>query len=151
MSKAQKFLQLSTSEKCMLIQALLLLPFCAVVLRLRGVRCLVPASAESFPTAWNPEQWTALQRARAAARMVGLAARWGPYRANCLKRSLVAYWLLRRQGIACALRIGVRKESNQIEAHAWLEYLGEPLNEGADIHLRFSPFDRIVPQQLTWT
>ena len=150
-SRAQKFLQLSTSEKWMLFQALLLLPLCAVVLRLRGLRRLVPALGESFPTAFNPEPGIAMQQARATARMVSLAARYGPYRATCLKQSLVTLWLLRRQGIICHVRIGVRRESNPFEAHAWVEYQGEALNEGPDLHERFVPFDRIVPREVSWT
>lgn len=151
MSKARKFLQLSTSEKWMLFQALLLLPVSAVVLRLWGEHCLVAALGESLPPTFNTERGIALQQARAAARMVALAERYGPYPANCLKRSVVTYWLLRRRGIDCNLRIGVCKKSSQIEAHAWIECLGQPLNEGADVHERFSPFDRIVPQQVNWT
>jgi hypothetical protein len=149
-SKAKKFLQLPTSEKCMLFEALLLLPLCAVVLRLRGVRCLLPASAESFPIADHPGQGVALQQARSAARMVALAARWGPYRATCLKQSLVVFRLLCQRGITCNLRIGVRRESNQIKAHAWVEYQGEALNERPDIQQRFVPFDQIVPREMTW-
>jgi hypothetical protein len=150
-SRVRKFLQLSTSEKQMLFQGLLLLPVFAVVLRLWGEHCLVTALGESIPPTFNPERGIALQQAHTAARMVALAARYGPYRANCLKRSVVTYWLLRRRGIDCELRIGVRKESDEIEAHAWIECLGQPLNEGADVHQRFSPFDRMVPQQMNWT
>ena len=150
-SRAQRFFQLSTSEKWMLVQALLLLPLCAVVLRLGGVRRLVPASGESFPTAFSPDQGIAMQQARATARMVSLAARYGPYRATCLKQSMVTLWLLWHQGIPCHVRIGVRRESNPFQAHAWVEYQGEALNEGSDIHERFVPFDRIVPREVNWT
>ena len=150
-SRVQKFLRLSTSEKWMLFQALWLLPLCAVVLRLRDVRRLLPALGEAFPTAFNPERDIAMEQARATARMVSLAARYGPYRATCLKQSVVTLWLLRHQGIPCDLRIGVRREFNPFEAHAWVEYQGEALNEGPDIHQRFVPFDRIVPQRVNWT
>jgi hypothetical protein len=135
----------------MLFQALLLLPLCAVVLRLRGFRRLVPAFAESFPRAFSPERGIAMQQARATARVVSLAARYGPYRATCLKQSLVTLWLLRHHGIICHVRIGVRRESNPFEAHAWVEYQGEALNEGPDLHERFVPFDRIVPREMNWT
>jgi Transglutaminase-like superfamily len=150
-SRAQKFLQLSTSEKWMLFQALLLLPLCAVVLPLWGFRRLVPAFGESFSTAFTTEPGIARQQACATARMVSLAARHGPYRATCLKQSMVTLWLLRHQGIPCHVRIGVRRESNPFQAHAWVEYQGEALNEGSDIHERFVPFDRIVPREVNWT
>ncbi len=91
------------------------------------------------------------EEATRLARMVRLAARYGPHRANCLKQSLVIWWLLRQRGLETALRIGVRKEEEQFEAHAWIECLGRPLNEGADIHERFVPFDQILSQEVNWT
>jgi Transglutaminase-like superfamily len=151
MTRAQKFVQLSTSEKWTLFQALLFLPVCAIVLRLREVRRLLSTVGESFPMAFNPERDIAMEQARATARMVSLAARYGPYRATCLKQSVVTLWLLRHQGIPCDLRIGVRREFNPFEAHAWVEYQGEALNEEPDIHQRFVPFDRIVPREVNWT
>jgi hypothetical protein len=82
--------------------------------------------------------------------MVRLAARYGPYRATCLNQSMATLWLLQQQGITCDVRIGVRRESSQFEAHAWVEHQGEALNEGPDIHQRFVPFDRIVPREVSW-
>jgi len=38
-----------------------------------------------------------LQIARETERLVEWAARFGPYRGNCLSRSLTLWWLLRRQ------------------------------------------------------
>lgn len=88
-----------------------------------------------------------LARANAVARMVGAAARRSPARTNCLHRSVVLWWLLRRRGMASELRIGSRLRDDKLEAHAWVECSGEALNDSEDVHERFVPFDRpIVPQ-----
>ena len=83
--------------------------------------------------------------------MVRLAANHGAYRANCLKQSLVIWWLLQRYGIESTLRIGVRKEAAVLEAHAWVECFGQPLNDGPDIQQRFFPFDQILSREVNWT
>ncbi len=47
--------------------------------------------------------------------------------ASCLTQALAADVLLRRQGETPALRIGVATDSEDFEAHAWLELHGRPL------------------------
>ena len=94
----------------------------------------------------SDERRTDLDRARATARLVQAAARYGLFRPTCLPQSLVLWWLLRRQGLAGELRIGVRPEPSRLEAHAWVEFQGQPLNDGADVARRFAPFPReIIP------
>ena len=89
-------------------------------------------------------------KAVSIARAVKLAANHGPYRANCLKQSLVIWWLLQRHGVESTLRIGVRKNAAVLEAHAWVECLGQPLNDVPDIHQRFSPFAPMPSQEVNW-
>jgi hypothetical protein len=60
-------------------------------------------------------------------RAVDLATRWGPFRASCLVRSLVAANLLGRYGYRAQLVIGVPCEAPADEswrAHAWVEVGG---------------------------
>jgi len=73
---------------------------------------------------------------------VAIAAGSGPVRATCLRRSLLLWWLLRRDGIETVLRVGVNRESGTLHAHAWVEYLGRPLNDADDIALRFPAFEQ---------
>jgi hypothetical protein len=63
---------------------------------------------------------------------------------TCLHRSLTLWWLLRRQGVASELRIGVRKEQGRFEAHAWVERAGVALNDRADIGQDFHRLRRRV-------
>jgi len=80
--------------------------------------------------------------------MVNIAAREGVYRPNCLGQSLVLWWLLRQEGIASELRIGVRKQARRFQAHAWVERSGVVLNDSDEVHKHYAPFDRsIVPAQ----
>jgi hypothetical protein len=58
---------------------------------------------------------------------VQLAAALYPGRALCLEQSITLYYYLRRAGIHVKLRFGV--EPFPFQAHAWVEYHGEPVNE----------------------
>jgi hypothetical protein len=61
--------------------------------------------------------------------MVSIAARNGFFRATCLRRSLLIWWFLRRQGIDSKIRFGVRTLKGQLEAHAWVEINTKVISE----------------------
>lgn len=69
---------------------------------------------------------------------VATAGAFYPARALCLEQSLALCSLLRRQGVAAELRIGV--QSLPFQAHAWVEVDGRPLNEDADVTRQFATF-----------
>ncbi|MDZ4768487.1 MAG: lasso peptide biosynthesis B2 protein [Chloroflexota bacterium] len=122
------------------ILSLLLLPSIAVGLHrvgLKRMRATLEARTPQ-PTAAATSDSTA--RARRLARMVNAAARLSPYKANCLKRALVLWWLLRRRGIASDIRIGVRKGAATLEAHAWVEIGGVVINDAPSFVGTFTPF-----------
>lgn len=62
----------------------------------------------------------------------------GPYKGNCLSRSVLMQVLLQKQGISSQMIIGVRFDDQEFKAHAWLERDGKPLNERKDVRQRFS-------------
>jgi hypothetical protein len=68
----------------------------------------------------------------ALARMVRVAATYGPFRAKCLPRSVVLWALLHRHGFDPELKIGVRNVVRGFEAHAWVELEGVALDQHAD-------------------
>ena len=77
-------------------------------------------------------------------RLVNIAARYGPIRAACLVRSLVLIRMLRGRGVTGTLQIGVRKgASSQLDAHAWVEYEGIPVNDHPNVAKDFSVFDAL--------
>ena len=73
---------------------------------------------------------------------VAMAAAFYPGRAQCLERSLVLYYLLRRQGIAVRYCHGA--QPYPLVSHAWIEYQGHVIN---DVPERVNQFSRF-PDQL---
>jgi transglutaminase-like putative cysteine protease len=73
---------------------------------------------------------------------VAMAAAFYPGRAQCLERSLVLYYLLRRQGIPVRYCHGV--QPFPLISHAWIEYRGNVIN---DVSERVREFSRL-PDQL---
>ena len=147
--KLTKLKALTAKEWWVLLSSTVLLPLIALALRLKGFKWTraflkkrIPESKNASPGAVNSPAKTqnTLKTAQSVARMVSVAANNGPYRANCLKRSLATWWLLQRRGIAAELNIGVNKDEAEFNAHAWVEYMGNTLVEADDVTERFSTF-----------
>lgn len=66
---------------------------------------------------------------------------WYVKRAMCLQRSMVATWLLRRQGIAAEMVIGCRPLP--FESHAWVEVDGHVVNDRPQYQRAFRVLDRL--------
>jgi len=79
-----------------------------------------------------------LESAHSAARIAAIAGRRGMVTATCLRQALLLHWLLRRRGLQPELRIGVRKQGEALDAHAWVELEGHPLQQSPIVH---TPFD----------
>lgn len=69
----------------------------------------------------------------------GLAAR---FRLTCLPRSLALCRLLRERGHPAEVKIGVRREAGQLQAHAWVELHGEVLGEKLHPDWRLLPMEQ---------
>ena len=145
--KLTKLKTLSADEWQVLLSSVLLLPSIALALRLQGFKWtqafLEKRAPEAKNTSNNSPSYSSeqlLQTAQSVARMVSAAANHGPYRANCLKRSLATWWLLKRRGIETVLNIGVNRDEGDFNAHAWVEYMGNTLVEADDVTERYSTF-----------
>lgn len=141
-------LRLSRAERWKFFQAGLALPLVSLGLRFFGFkRCHAflgrgaPAGYSSPPPVAEDEMWW---RARRLALVVRRAVRRNPFPSTCLHRSLVLWWLLRREGLPAELRIGVRKPGGQFEAHAWVEYQGRPLNDRPQVREEFATFPQAI-------
>lgn len=146
----RNFCRLPSLERRLLIFSMLLLPVVVLAHRCLGLRRVqiilgVFGSALDGMEAPTPE-WATY--GLVASRLVSIAGKRGVVRATCLQQSIYLRWLLALRGVESDLRIGVRKRNGRFEAHAWVELLGQALNDSADVSTRFSPFPRgaLAPQ-----
>lgn len=132
---------LSLQEWCLIFIAMLLLPIVALSLRIGGFN-----KTKAFMSHFIPAESSRgsldevkIEKANVISRMLSIAARYGPYRANCLKQSLVLWWLLARQDIPSEIRFGVHKTPGEpFGAHAWVECDGKSLSNFQEYNQQFS-------------
>jgi hypothetical protein len=137
----RRFSALERRARGLFLRAAALLPLVYFSLRLRGFRktqallerLLSPPNHESEPST--------LASINLTVRMVRAAVRHSVGHPTCLEESLALWWLLGRQGIASELRIGVRKQNEKFEAHAWVERRRSALNEPEALHQHYAAFD----------
>jgi hypothetical protein len=138
----RRFSALERPAQGFFLRATVLLPLVALSLRWRGLRAtqssLKLLLSDSYP---EHDPSLASRDAAVAAHMVNAADMYGLVHPSCLAKSLTLWWLLARQGISSHLRIGIRKENEKMEAHAWVERDGEALNEPDEHHHHYSAFD----------
>lgn len=134
------FVRKPGEERTLFVFSLALLPILAVALHRIGFKRTRTWLEAHSPSQFQSVSDESLARARRIAKMVNLAARLSPYKANCLKRSLCLWWLLRRRQIDSELKIGVRKGETGLEAHAWVEIAGVVLNDSVGFVRTFTPF-----------
>jgi hypothetical protein len=104
-------------------------------LRDERLRQLVDGVKQTDPSPLVP--YLALRAARVSLRVLGRVPLL-PWRNTCLYRSVAECLVLRRFGIACRLRVGVRHAgdvSTAIEAHAWVEWSGQPDQDSTHVIL----------------
>jgi Transglutaminase-like superfamily len=139
--RLRRFRALEPAARGVFLRAAILLPLLSLSLRVRGFGG-TQASLQRFLPAANKEPCTTRETGAAlSARMVRAAVHHGLGSPNCLEESLALWWLLGRQGIASQLRIGIRKESTKLEAHAWVEFEGVALNEPEARHHHYAAFE----------
>ena len=140
--RLRRFSALERPAQELFLRAVVLLPLVALSLRWRGFR-ETQGALRRFLSKANPEPDAALAIKHAAliAHMVNAADRHGLVHPSCLVKSLTLWWLLGRQGIPSHLRIGIRKEKEKFEAHAWVERDGTALSEPDEHHHHYSAFD----------
>jgi hypothetical protein len=90
------------------------------------------------------------ERAATTAWLVHTTALSWPFQMNCLRRALVLWWLLVRQGIPGQVRVGVRIEQGRLDGHAWVELREKPLREKADLAAAFQAFDSDLARIDRW-
>ena len=143
-SRMAQLSALSHVQQRTLLAAWLWLPFFWLGLRVLGLPRL-QALLKSRPIAAQPESILLLSEIQAFGEAVNIAARHSPFPATCLTRSLMLSWLLRRRGVESHLRIGVRLMLGMLDAHAWVECEGVPVNDQPDVNAQFVSFGDLIP------
>lgn len=139
MQSWMRFRRLTGSERSVVLSAAAATISTRLALRLVGFRFWKSVLELTFPRAISSEI-SMPAAVESIVRFEAAAARRLFFRANCLERSLVLWWLLRRRGIGATFRLGARKASGAFEAHAWVEFDGAVLNDPAGTHLNFIRF-----------
>lgn len=139
--RLRRFSALERPARGLFLRAAVLLPLISASLRLRGFRKTQAFLQKFLPAPNESASISASTNADLTARMVRAAVRHSPGHPTCLEESLALWWLLGRQGITCDLRIGVRKQAEKFEAHAWVEREGAALNEPEASHEHYAAFD----------
>lgn len=142
LERLRRFSALGQPAQMLFLRALLLLPAVSLSLKLRGFQA-TRATLQKVLSASVPQPLSdaVSQCVTLTARMVNAADRHGLVHPSCLAKSLTLWWLLGHQGITSSLRIGIRKENEKLQAHAWVEREGVALNEPEEHHRHYAAFD----------
>jgi hypothetical protein len=139
----RRFSALDPDARKLFLRAAALLPFVGMSLHARGYKKTqgwlqnrLESRRVSAITAGAPDQLV-----HKTCRMVRAAEHYGLTRSTCLEESLALWYLLGRQNISSRIRIGVRRQAGKFEAHAWVEYEGEALNQPEELHRHYAPFE----------
>lgn len=140
----QRYKALEPASRRMFRRAVALLPWLRWSLRLRGYTRTFSSLQKRVPPSNDDADHRPGEReeVQVACRMVIAALRYSILQYTCLEESLALWYLLRKRGIFACLRIGVRKENEKFEAHAWVEYRGEALNQDEALHRHYAPFEQ---------
>ena len=137
MRRLKRVLKLSPDELAILAQAAICMPIVRLALRFISV-----ARLNAMATRSRRQLSRIVAKPEDIARLVSIAADHGIYRARCLEKSLVLRWLLARRGIDGQVVFGTCKAEDAMQAHAWIEVNGVPLNEDDGAHLDFARFEQ---------
>jgi len=125
-AKLKKLLSYSVKDWSLLVQAWSLLLAIDIGLR------ILPSEKSRMDKTTTSKEKSELEAERIIQRSSGfldLAARHHLYPMTCLRRSLTLQWLLSRAGLYTTLQFGVRRENENLQAHAWLDYQGQVIDK----------------------
>ena len=124
----KKWRALSGQEKILLMQFIFWLPWIAFSLKFFGyLRTRNFLLRRNANIEFHQANTTELARAERSAKLLAIAGRHGLISATCLRQSVLLEYWLKRQGLNAEIKIGVRKEADLFDAHAWVELNGIPL------------------------
>lgn len=121
----------------MFARALVVLPVVTWLIRARSFSSASRWCASSR-AAFGPRGARRSRSPVQSGRAVALAAAaWRPLAVSCLPQALVLHQLLVRDGWEGCICFGARPAGSTLEAHAWVEVDGVPVNDSPDVAERF--------------
>ena len=133
-----RFVALPVYEQRLLVGLMAALPGIALLVRVRGVAGTAQLLERASGSAPRREADAAdTHAAQRLAELASIAGRRGVFTATCLPQALLIEWILRRRGLSPELRVGVRKQADAIDAHAWVELDGVALGQTELAHVPF--------------
>jgi len=142
--RLRRFRALDGQAQGTFLRAMLALPLVSQSLRWRGLRATQKSLQRRQAPGGKPTKFEK-EKLEVTVRMLKAAVRHSPGQPSCLEESLTLWWLLARQGISSEVRIGIRKQAENFEAHAWVERDGIALNEPEAKHRHYAAFESEFP------
>ncbi len=141
--KFARYKSLSRGDRRLALQFAIMVPCVELCLRLFGFNRVVGVLSRLFAAelAVAGDVLSIIDRHKFILRRVGANL---PFSGRCLARSLTLWGLLKRQGIDTDLRFGQRNIEGRLDAHAWIEFLGQPVNASPTVHQRFIAFEEPI-------
>ena len=137
-SRARAFILLDGPRRLLGLEAVVLMPVGSMWLRLGGLGRMQRAIVSRT----DHRQTGRVEEHLTATLVLAVESAARVWHANCLRRSVTLWWMMRRRGLDPQLRIGVRSTDQTPAFHAWLELDGRVLNDADDVAAHYTPFDR---------
>jgi hypothetical protein len=119
------------------------LPLTWLGLRVLGFRKMLEIAHAGTCTTLHPDP-EILASAQRKAELTRITANYCLHEGSCLSQSLALCWVLRGKGMDAQIRIGVNKNLSDFSAHAWVELLGQSLDQSLNAYAPV--FSSITPQ-----
>jgi hypothetical protein len=137
--KIAKAFSLPWGDRNIFIEAWLKLLMADLLLRARPFPRMQQMVAGRFKARLTADPKKDLETIEHIQPLVTMAAHNHLYPMNCLRQALTLQEMLGRRGLCTQLRIGVRKESGNLLAHAWLEFQEQPVEVDRHEGEHFTP------------
>jgi hypothetical protein len=143
-----RYFALSWTDRWDVLRAFAWLTLVEIGLRTVGFQRLMDHARMGSTSPRPPESPRAHGRAHRCAHWIDVAARHHLVNARCLQRSVALHRWLRCESLPSELRIGVRKQGDELKAHAWVELSGCVINDRPEAVAAFTPLANQAYQRL---
>jgi hypothetical protein len=149
--KRKTWMSLTDEQRSLFRQAIFLLPWTIISLKLRGFRATQSSLNKPRMIVINESLEDQVLRVQFTVRMLRTAVRYSLVCSNCLSQSLVLGYLLNQQGVSTTLRIGIQRIQGKFFAHAWIEWQDQIVNDTPDVRKHFNVFDHDFHMLSDWS